>query len=121
MCEDTVQGNVTRMEYYEQGTEPTEACICHVEVSYCEQSGQAAGPYCTLSGIEHKVYLVEGTDGTADAEAVIPEAEETCQMHQNWWNMLFPEGQEQGDFNEENSTEHPKPGNGRNDWWSNWF
>lgn len=121
MCEDTVQGNVTRMEYYEQGTEPTEACICHVEVSYCEQSGQVAGPYCTLSGIEHKVYLVEGTDGTADAEAVIPEAEETCQMHQNWWNMLFPEGQEQGDFNEENSTEHPKPGNGRNDWWSNWF
>ena len=128
MCEDTVQGNVTQMEYYEPGTEPTEACICHVEVSYCEKSGQMAGTYCTLSGVEHRVYLLEGTAGTADAEAVVPEGEETCQIHQNWWNWLFPEnmGEEGGQESQnppthEESTGSLKPEDNRKDWWNSWF
>lgn len=91
LCEDTVQGDMTREEFYAAGTEPAEPCSCHVEAAYCQYSGQLAGEYCGFSGTERRVYLKSGTEGTADAEAVIPTDEETCQAHRNWWNWLFPE------------------------------
>lgn len=126
LCGDTVQGDMTQTEYYVSGTEPTEPCSCHVEVSHCQRSGQTAGPYCPASQVETQVYLIAGTEGTADAEAVRPaEEEETCQAHRNWWNWLFPEDRP----NEEDTLpeEKERPGVGdktpenRGDSWRNWF
>ena len=101
LCEDTVQGDMTRTEYYTPGTEPGESCDCHVAVSICRRSGQAAGTYCPSGETDKAVYLTTGTAGTADESAVAPEAAgETCQVHRNWWNWLFPE----------ESTPAPEPG-----------
>lgn len=92
LCKDTVQGDMTRVEFYAAGTEPAENCTCHVEVTYCQRSGQPAGDYCPARELERKVYLISGTAGTADEDAVAPEETgETCQVHRNWWNWLFPE------------------------------
>ena len=129
LCDVTVQGNMMQTEYFVAGTEPVESCSCHEAYTYCEESGQIAGPYCTLSGKVSRVYLVQGTDGTADAEAVAPEDDTVCQMHRSWWNVLFPEEQE-GTPNRENpvppaqddgSRPAEKPGGHDRGWWNDWF
>lgn len=116
LCGDTVQGDMTRTEYYTPGTEPGESCDCHVEVAICRSSGQAAGPYCPARETDKVVYLTTGTAGTADEGAVAPEtAGETCQVHRNWWNWLFPEGPE-ADPAPETGTEKPERPGGFWDW-----
>ena len=121
LCNDTVQGDMTRVEYYASGTEPAELCSCHVEVTYCERSGDAAGPYCWIYGARRQVCLAEGTAETADAAAAAPGTEEVCQMHRNWWGPLFereeaPQGKST-DINEEGAN----PETDRQDWFDRWF
>ncbi len=93
LCDQTVQGDMTCLESFAPGTEPAEVCSCHVKVNVCTSSGQAAGIYCPVSGVETRVYLAEGTAGTADESAAAPESllSGTCTAHSGWWNWLFPE------------------------------
>ena len=117
LCEDTVQGNMTRTEYYAPGTVPEESCDCHVAVSVCRRSGQAAGTYCPDREVETAVYLTEGTAGTADESAVAPEtAGETCQVHRSWWSWLLPEESEEVPTPEPGWEKPERPGG----FW-NWF
>ena len=120
LCGDTVQGDTTRTEYYTPGTEPGENCDCHVAVSICRRSGQAAGTYCPAGEVDKAVYLTTGTAGTADESAVAPaETGETCQVHRSWWNWLFPEEPEEDSVPEPGTEEPERPG-GFRDWfgWS---
>ena len=92
LCDNTVQGNQTRMEYFVPGTEPTENCSCHVALSRCGQSGHAAGRYCPPEQVEKTAWLKEGTAGTPDAEAVLdPKIAGTCPIHSSWWDRFFSE------------------------------
>ena len=116
LCNHTVQGDMTRAEYYAPGTEPTEPCICHVEVSYCSRSGEPEGAYCRLYGTETRVYLAEGTAETADATAVAPEKEEPCGTHQAWWGALFREDTEAPEDFESPGSHGERPG-----WFDRWF
>ena len=124
LCDSTVQGDMTYREYFVPGTEPTEACTCHVAVEVCQDSGQIAGTYCPADRVERSVYLQSGTAGTADAEAVVPEelGEETCQVHQHWWSWLFPEGGQDPQTPEEPTPEE-RPNGSRPGWggWFNWW
>lgn len=117
LCDRTVQGDMTRVESYETGTEPTAPCSCHVEATNCKDSGEPAGTYCWIYGVETQVYLVEGTAGTADAGAVAPEGEEPCQMHRNWWGSLFREDLQPEENGEAGS---PRP-DSRQGWFDRWF
>ena len=87
LCNDTVQGNMARVEYFAPGTAPTLHCDCHVRLTLCDVSGKKAGLYCRSR--TSQVYLKEGTPGTADAEAVCPSAAE-CDIHGTWWDWLLP-------------------------------
>ena len=118
LCDSTVQGNMTQAEYFVPGTEPTERCACHVAVDYCRESGQLAGEYCPAGQVETKVYLTSGTEGTADAEALVPEGEEVCQTHRNWWSWLFPEDRPEPEEPQEPET---RPDGGWGGWWRDWF
>lgn len=119
LCEDTVQGNMTRTEYYAPGTAPEESCDCHVVVSICQRSGQAAGSYCPDREVETAVYLTEGTAGTADGDAVAPETTgETCQVHRSWWSWLFPEESEEAPTPEPEWEKPERPGSFRD--WLGW-
>jgi penicillin-binding protein 1A len=55
LCDVTVQGDMTQTEYFAPGTEPAEPCGCHVKMSYCRRSGEPAGNYCWLYGVEPRV------------------------------------------------------------------
>ena len=90
VCDHTVQGDMTREEYFAPNNIPTSTCDCHVMVRTCEDSGQPAGEYCPH--VTEKAYLVSGTAGTPDAEAVKPANSDsgTCTVHSNWWNAILP-------------------------------
>ncbi|MBQ9346438.1 MAG: PBP1A family penicillin-binding protein [Oscillibacter sp.] len=89
LCDSTVQGDMARTEWFAPGTAPVLRCTCHVRLDLCAETGQRAGLYCRdrIS----RVFLREGTEGTADADAVCPNLE-PCTLHRRWWNWLFPAG-----------------------------
>ena len=90
LCDSTLQGDMTAEEYFASGTQPLTSCTCHEEVEICKTSGMRAGKYCRST--ETKVYLKEGTEGTADAGYVIPESLKnggTCTTHKNFFNGWF--------------------------------
>ena len=95
LCNDTVQGNMTRTEYYEAGTAPTKDCDCHEAVRICTVSGEKAGEYCPEDTIQTKVYLKEASKDTADTAYVMPEKLQTgsCAQHKNWWDRWFGNGE----------------------------
>lgn len=73
LCNNTLQGNMTRKEYFRKGEKPSKECDCHVEVTICKDSNMLAGSYCPSDSKVKNVYLTSGTAGTEDAQYVIPE------------------------------------------------
>ncbi|MEI3245520.1 MAG: PBP1A family penicillin-binding protein [Lachnospiraceae bacterium] len=112
LCDDTVQGNMTRTEYYEAGTAPTKDCDCHDTVRICTVSGEKAGEYCPEDTIQTKVYLKEASKDTADMAYVVPEKLKTgsCTEHKSWWDRWFGNGENPEDpdvTQPEEGTEQP--------------
>ena len=72
-----------------------------------------SGPYCIHT--EQQAYLVSGTAGTADAEAVKPASigSGTCSIHTNFWDILKPKDSEKN-----NNSRKEKQKNG---WGFNWL
>lgn len=64
---DPVQ-SMERTEYFADGTVPTESCDCHVAVTICSESHQAAGKYCPKSKRSTQVFRIrpKGSSGTTD-------------------------------------------------------
>lgn len=92
LCDSTVQGDMTRREYFAPGAAPVEECDCHVAVEVCQRSGRTAGTYCPWVDVETKVYLREASEGTGDTAFVLtPEIEASCDIHCSWLDWLFPE------------------------------
>ena len=104
LCDDTVQGDMARAEWFAPGTAPVLRCQCHVRLDVCAESGQRAGLYCRER--VSRVFLREGTEGTADADAVCPLVE-SCTIHRRWWNWLFPAAPSGGTGGA--ATEEPAP------------
>ena len=103
VCDDTLQGDMTRTEYFAPGTEPAEDCDIHEKVSICTASGQIATQYCPST--EERVYLKQGTDGTEDEAYVMPTGLGKCTLHTkpaHWWDNLF--GGNRTDSSAENSS-----------------
>ena len=122
LCDKTVQGDQTRMERFAPGTEPTETCTCHTAVSLCAASGGVTGRYCPAGEVEQLAYLVEGTVGTADAEAVLDSAAiGVCTVHDSWWDRFFPE--EEPADSVPSRPEPPGRGEQHGGWfgWWDWF
>lgn len=115
MCEDTVQGNMTQMEYFAVGTEPTKSCDCHVTITVCEGSGLKANSFCPKST---QTYLKEAVEGTEECGYVLPEnAEKTCTEHKYFWDSWFEEETEE-DYHENERDEREEPDN---HWWDGGF
>ena len=123
LCEDTLQGNMTRVEYFAKGTEPTAECDCHVLITVCEESGRQANQYCPSSKTEDRVYLKSGTEGTADAEYVLTEElEKICTEHKSFWNYWTDDESEHDSETEEKpgynyEDEHRNPQREENNGW----
>ncbi len=129
ICEDTLQGDMAAQEYFVEGTQPKTMCDCHVPVTVCKDSGLKAGLFCPETAQEEKVYLKTGTEGTADANYVLPEnMENTCDVHTNFWDPWFgddeTEESEKPDGDSETDRPNEQPEENHN-WWEaifgNWF
>ncbi len=46
VCDADPRGSAVILEYFAEGTEPTEQCNHHILANYCNSSGYVAGPYC---------------------------------------------------------------------------
>lgn len=116
MCDDTVQGNMTQKEYFVSGTEPTDACDCHVKITFCEESGLKANTFCPKST---QTYLKEAVEGTQDCEYVLPEnAEKVCVEHRYFWDPWFDDKTEEDQEENENTHPHEEPDE---HWWDGGF
>ena len=90
LCDSSIQGDMTREEFFRKGTVPTENCNCHEEITICSESGKVAGPYCPFTEHITNVYLKEGTPGTADEDYCFPyDHDDICSVHQNYWDTIF--------------------------------
>ena len=90
LCNASIQGDMTRDEFFREGTVPTETCDCHESITICSESGKVAGPYCPITERITNVYLKEGTPGTADAEYCFPnDPDEKCSIHQSVLDIIF--------------------------------
>ncbi len=89
LCDQTVQGDVTRMELFVPGSAPVEYCDCHTALELCPESGQLAGDECPER--YKQVYLNAATPGTSDADALVPDPG-ICEIHQTWldWSRSRP-------------------------------
>ena len=96
LCSSTEQGDMTRTEYFAEGTAPTERCDCHTAVKVCRISGQKAGIYCT--DCETRVYLNEGSEDTDDEDYVLPDGllSSSCSTHKHFWSGWFGDGASHG-------------------------
>lgn len=112
LCDSTLQGDMTRTEYFTSGTQPTDHCTCHVAVDVCDSTGMLANSYCPST--THKVYLTEGSEGTPDAAFVIPEelrdGSGTCTTHKSTWDSWFNREEEEDEEDDDHS-------GGWWDWW----
>ena len=95
LCNNAPGGSTVRREYFAIGTAPTESCDVHVELNICEDSGEAAGPYCP--NVVSKVFLIKNeaiTQNDARGNAVkrhyptadtpyilTPKVQTTCSTH----------------------------------------
>ena len=117
LCNETVQGDSTRDEYYISGTEPTESCDCHEEYIICQKSGMTPSKYCPYSAKVKNVYLKNATVGTEDIAYIMPEnGKEICEIHTSFWDSFnSSDKNEQEEEQQEKSQEETE----KND--DNWF
>ena len=111
LCNSSLQGNMTAREYYIPGTAPTKYCDCHEAVNICTASGKKAGEYCPTEDITVKIYLKQGTEGTADENYVLPDSlkNSTCDQHKSWWDRWFGNGEEPENGEENTPSADEKP------------
>lgn len=80
LCDKTVGGDKTRIEYFAEGTEPTDYCDVHVKAKICTLSGALATDNCPSNDIKEKVFLdKKETCVTADTPSLLPS--KTCWIH----------------------------------------
>lgn len=114
-CDRTAQGDMTRTEYFADGTAPTESCDCHVKI--CTVSDRLANDYCPTA--DTSVYLREATAGTADEGYSVPswyDISDICTVHtqsqlHNWWTDTWNGGSDtesQDSDNAASSEENPE-------------
>lgn len=126
LCDDTVQGDMTREEYYAQGTRPKKKCDCHVSITICKESGLHAGTFCPDETTETKTYLKSAAQGTEDENYVLTEnMENKCDVHTDLWDLLFgDDGEETEDSPETPDTENEIPSDEKEEkgnWWEDIF
>lgn len=127
-CNDTVQGDMTREEYYMTGTEPKKMCDCHIRVAICQESEMEAGDYCPEEMLLEKVYLKTGTEGTEDSAYVLPESmKNTCDIHTHFWDQWKDGEMEEEAEGKENESDTENNGSSENEagtengWWNGFF
>lgn len=122
LCNETIQGNMAKEEYYVSGTEPTEVCDCHEILVLCEASGMTPGKYCPNNAKLTTAYLKTATAGTEDMAYVLPKTTgSSCDVHTNLWDVFDSSETEKNEKDEEKETEQKNEDENEQDHGGNWF
>ncbi len=90
LCDQTVQGDMTAVEYYAPGTEPAGYCSCHVRITLCADSGMRSSRYCPESSTYDSIFLKTAAAGTADEGYTADWLSSTaCTVHTSSWKKLL--------------------------------
>lgn len=83
VCDKDPRGSCVKTEYFASSNAPTEYCNHHVMVNICSRSGKAAGPHCPDNCIKQKVFIIDGSKGSADGKYLLPKDFESdlCDVH----------------------------------------
>ncbi len=84
LCDDTVQGDMTRTEYFIQGTQPVTECNCHIRVVTSDPNEKGF-----FAEKQTAVYLTSASEGTTDVKYVRPEGSE--EYTENWFENWIRE------------------------------
>lgn len=134
LCDSTVQGDMTKEEYYVSGTQPSNRCDCHESVTLCTESKKAVTKFCPKEMQYTKIYLKSASSGTEDASYVMPSgAKGSCDIHTSLWDELMKKKAEEeaakaeNPDNSEGTGETPEgdtPDEGQEEnesWWDQFF
>lgn len=84
ICDKHIGGDMTRIEYFAKGSEPTEKCDVHVRASICKESNKLATEFCPQNQQVEKVYLNKTEIGvTDDTPYILPK--EKCDVHTGYY------------------------------------
>ncbi|MDO4617225.1 MAG: transglycosylase domain-containing protein [Lachnospiraceae bacterium] len=92
LCDQTMQGDITAVEYYASGTEPAynETCNCHERITLCSDSSMRAGSYCPESATYDCIFLKNASAGTADEAYTADWLDyDSCSTHTSSWKKLW--------------------------------
>lgn len=83
VCELDPRGSMVRTEFFAKGSEPTEYCDHHVGVNICQVSNMPATAYCPPATTKNTIFIVGGSQGTADTPYLLPELllQQLCTLH----------------------------------------
>lgn len=83
VCDADPRGDMTRTEYFVNGTQPTEVCDHHVALDICTISNALATQYCPPETVEKKIFIVGGSKDSEDGPYLLPEDmnENICTIH----------------------------------------
>jgi penicillin-binding protein 1A len=102
LCDKYKGGNCTRVEYFAEGTEPTEYCDVHVKVKICKKSNKLATDSCPI--VKELVLLNKTETGiTADSPYLVPS--DSCDIHKGGTSNL-----PQTDDTTTDDNQYPDPG-----------
>ena len=72
LCDKALGGSCVQREYFVNGTQPVQACNCHVKYRICKKSGRLATEKCPEDQVQERVYLMKEEKGkTKDSPYVM--------------------------------------------------
>ena len=68
VCSSDPERDMTRIEYFEAGTEPTESCGNHIVVTFCSESNRIARKFCPEELLYQRVFRIRPNGSTGVTE-----------------------------------------------------
>ena len=100
LCSKDPEKSMEKTEYFAKGTEPTESCDTHIEVTFCSKSNQVARKYCPKKYKFTKVFRIrpKGSTGTTDDTSYCLNfnlKDNKCDIHTKKWYLKKEEKKRQ--------------------------
>lgn len=90
VCDLDPRGNQVYVEYFAQGTVPTEVCDHHAQATICTISGKIANEFCPDSAKQTGIYIIGGSYNSGDGPYLLTDelANSICDIHSSATSIL---------------------------------
>lgn len=100
VCSSDPERDMTRIEYFESGTEPTESCGNHIVVTFCSASDRIARKFCPEESLYQRVFRIRpnGSRGVTEDTPYCMNFDMDsykCNIHTKKWKEAQEQQQQQ--------------------------